>query len=96
MFEDVDALAERLLAADPAQDDPYWPTLDPDHTLLDELVLVQRLTSAAAAREMVILSRLCQRAESWGDRHARPMSTTRPARRSWSRPRPVRRCTSPR
>jgi len=69
MFEEVDALAERLLAADPDQDDPYWPTLDPDGTMVEELVLVQRLTSAAAAREMVILARLCQRAEAWGDRH---------------------------
>ena len=69
MFEDVEVLAARLLAADPDQADPDSPALDTDGGLVDELVTLQRLIAAGQARTMTILAGLCRRAQSWQDAH---------------------------
>jgi hypothetical protein len=70
MFEDMEALAARLLATAPAQDDPFDPVLDPDGTLVDRLVALARVISAAQAETMTIEAALCERADTWQTVHA--------------------------
>jgi hypothetical protein len=70
MFEDVDALAAPLLASAPAQDDPFDPVLDPDGSLVDRLVALARVISAAQAETMTIEAALCERADTWQTLHA--------------------------
>jgi len=71
MFEEVEELAARLLAAaDPEQDDRFEPNLDlRAGGLVDELVELKRTIAAGQARTMVILAGLCRRAETWQDVH---------------------------
>ena len=69
MFEDLDAVAERLLATTRDQDDPFEPTLDPDGTRVDRLVTLARLVAAAEAESMLITAAMCHSAESWQDIH---------------------------
>ena len=66
MFEGLDELAARLLAADPAQDNPCEPMLDPDGSLVARAGQVGGAEVAPAdAEQMLVYAALCRRAETW-------------------------------
>ena len=70
MFEDLGALAERLLATAPDQTDAgFEPVLDPDGALLDRVVQLERVKAAADAEQMILYAAMCTRAETWQDIH---------------------------
>ena len=73
MFEDVDGLVDRLTATAPPAPGPgtTWvntdPVLDPDGSIVAEIVAIERAKAALDARVMVRMAELCTRAEGWVD-----------------------------
>jgi len=72
-FVEVDELSDQLLASAPL-DTPdglaqITPDLDPSGQWVDRLVLLERVTSAAEAERMQIMSAMCDWAETWQDTH---------------------------
>lgn len=67
MFDGMEALARRLLAAAPTSDDldSLILTLDDGGVLVDELQQNARLIAAAEARNMMIMAAMCDWAEAW-------------------------------
>ena len=75
MFESLDVLVTQLRASAPPSPDlntAVWPpVLDPDSSVVDQIVELERAKAMIEARVMVLVAELSDRAEGWVDDEGR-------------------------